>query len=124
MGKVGSATIKNSLENLRMPNAIHHVHFLSWEGLKEAEDYCANRTNGKVPEHIINGKRLRYQIDRIDGGNPFRAAKLLGELRKHSCGVRCRGHSGDRLGSSRHPRRGRIVERGWRRAFGGGAIGR
>ena len=79
MGKVGSATIKNSLENLGLANPIYHVHFLSWEGLKEAEDYCVSRSNGNVPEHIIIGKRLRYQIDRDNGIRRWKIITLARE---------------------------------------------
>jgi hypothetical protein len=64
MGKVGSTTVYKSLKNANLYSPIYHVHFLSWEGIKNAEDYFLSLQNPIVPAHIERSKRLREEIDR------------------------------------------------------------
>jgi hypothetical protein len=63
MGKVGSKTIYMSLKNAHLPNPIYHVHFLSHDGIRNAEEYILSKKS-VVPSHIRRGKILRKKIDK------------------------------------------------------------
>lgn len=64
MGKVGSSTVLNSLKNVDLPNPVHHVHFLSHNGIKNAEKYFLRLKNPIIPHHIKLSKILRKKIDK------------------------------------------------------------
>ena len=45
MGKVGSATVHETLLHANLPHPIYHIHFLSYDGIKNAEKYFLNLKN-------------------------------------------------------------------------------
>ena len=47
MGKVGSTSVMHSLNRLGIPN--QHVHRLSWQGIKHAEERLINAGIKKLP---------------------------------------------------------------------------
>ncbi|ETR67840.1 MAG: Glycosyl transferase family 2 [Candidatus Magnetoglobus multicellularis str. Araruama] len=76
MGKVGSSTIKKSLNNTNLSNYIEQVHFLSWPAIQSIEnDYI--KQNKPVPSHIRIGKVLRQQIDQSLGRIRFKIISLV-----------------------------------------------
>jgi hypothetical protein len=79
MGKVGSTTVKSSLENVKLPNPVYHVHFLSWAGIREIEKYYLNLPKAEVPDHIQRSKKLRYQIDNNFNGDRWKVITLVRE---------------------------------------------
>jgi len=67
MGKVGSTTVCESLKNADLPNPVYHVHFLSHDGIKNAEEYFLGLQKGISPPHIKRSKMLRKKIDKKKG---------------------------------------------------------
>ncbi len=61
MGKVGSKTVCKSLQQAKLQNSIYHVHFLSHNGIKEAEKYYCSKNLSL--EHLQVSKELREKID-------------------------------------------------------------
>ena len=76
MGKVGSSTIKKSLELSNLSNAIEQVHFLSWSYIETLENEYLKQ-NKPVPSHITLGKLLRQQIDQSSGKVRFKIVTLV-----------------------------------------------
>jgi glycosyltransferase involved in cell wall biosynthesis len=66
MGKVGSTSVKISLEDLNLSTPVYHVHFLSWEMIKEVEKFYLSKPHVKLPKHLIQSKFLRNLIDQND----------------------------------------------------------
>ena len=66
MGKVGSSTVYNSLQNAGLMHPIFHVHFMDWENLREVEPVL-QQSQPTVPSHIVAGKGLRFFADRTWG---------------------------------------------------------
>jgi GT2 family glycosyltransferase/Flp pilus assembly protein TadD len=66
MGKVGSTSVKSSLENLNLSNPVYQIHFLSWKTVKEVEKFYLHKPHVKFPGHIIQSKTLRKLIDQND----------------------------------------------------------
>jgi hypothetical protein len=66
MGKVGSATVHETLVNANLPHPIYHIHFLSHEGIKNAEEFFSNLKIPIKPAHLRRSKVLRQIIDRND----------------------------------------------------------
>jgi hypothetical protein len=64
MGKVGSSTVYRSLANVKLSGPIYHVHFLSQEGIDNAERYFLSLQTPQVPEHIERSRQLRKRLDR------------------------------------------------------------
>ena len=62
MGKVGSTTIRDSLDAHQIYN--QHAHRLSWEGIRQAEERYQRIRSGQIPEHIVRYRALREFIDR------------------------------------------------------------
>jgi hypothetical protein len=61
MGKVGSATVYETLKKLSLPNPLYHIHFLSSEGLANAE--ALHLAGGEpLPNHIHVGKAVRMRF--------------------------------------------------------------
>jgi len=54
MGKVGSTTILKSLKNAQIQNPVYHIHFLSSDGIRNAERYFKT-LKGK---HIISKEKV------------------------------------------------------------------
>jgi len=67
MGKVGSSSIKASLEKLNLPNRIFHAHFLAWKGIEDVEKYYHSLSMGNMPGHIVSSRQLRQFIDQTLG---------------------------------------------------------
>ena len=65
MGKVGSRTVFRSLRNAAQNRPIYHVHFLSHEGIRRAEEYGLGLRDPVVPAHIGRSKILSKKIDRV-----------------------------------------------------------
>lgn len=61
MGKVGSKTILASLENANLPYSIYHVHFLSQEGMRFAQDFF-DQHHVQTPRHLLLSRRLSQRI--------------------------------------------------------------
>lgn len=78
MGKVGSTTVYKSLESADLGISVHHAHFLSWEGIQDAENYFLSLQKPKMPAHIARSKQLREEIDRA-GVNRWRIITLVRE---------------------------------------------
>ena len=76
MGKVGSSTIKKSLNNANLSNFIEQVHFLSWPAIQSIEKNYIKQ-NKPVPSHIRLGKLLRQQIDQSLGRIRFKIISLV-----------------------------------------------
>ncbi|KPA09281.1 family 2 glycosyl transferase [Candidatus Magnetomorum sp. HK-1] len=76
MGKVGSSTIKRSLNHAYVPNKIEYVHFLSWSSIKSIEKNYLKQ-NKQIPSHILQGKRLRQKIDQSLGHVRFKVISLV-----------------------------------------------
>lgn len=64
MGKVGSSTVFRSLKNAYLPNPVYQVHFLSHNGIRNAEEYHLRSEHSRVPHHIRISKALRNKIDK------------------------------------------------------------
>lgn len=64
MGKVGSATVHETLLYANLPHPIYHIHFLSYDGIKNAEKYFLNLKNPIKPSHLSRSKILRQIIDK------------------------------------------------------------
>lgn len=62
MGKVGSSSVTEALKRAGIPHGVHHVHFLSPEGLSATEAYYQTLGKG-MPEHVRVGRELRRAID-------------------------------------------------------------
>jgi len=63
MGKVGSTTVYNSLLKLGLPNPIFHIHFISHQGIKDAEEYLKSVSKKEQHRHLIHSKILRKKMD-------------------------------------------------------------
>ena len=76
MGKVGSTTIKKSLELANIYNVIEQIHFLSWPYIQSIEnDY--RKQNKPIPSHILRGKKIRQQIDQSSDNIRFKIVTLV-----------------------------------------------
>ncbi|MFX0070554.1 MAG: putative capsular polysaccharide synthesis family protein [Candidatus Hermodarchaeota archaeon] len=67
VGKVGSTTVYKSLKNARLRNPVYHLHFLSDEGIKSAEEYHLGLERPVIPNHIRLSKLLRKKMDKTKG---------------------------------------------------------
>jgi hypothetical protein len=71
MGKVGSSTIVASLQAARLNLPVHHVHFLTVEGIAYAEKiYKDNWHKRPNPLHLWHSQYLRRQIAKEDKNAP------------------------------------------------------
>ena len=77
MGKVGSASIQASLNALDLPSI--HAHFLSWQSLKDVENYYLTKPHANIPEHVSRSKRLRAIIDETWGRIRWKVITLVRE---------------------------------------------
>lgn len=63
MGKVGSATVRETLIKAKLPNPIYHIHFLSHDGIKNAENYFLSLKTPLKSNHLKRSKMLRKIIE-------------------------------------------------------------
>ena len=68
MGKVGSSTVYRSLVNSYLKNPVYQVHFLSDEGIRNAEEYFLCLDLPIRVEHIERSKLLRKKMSKNRGG--------------------------------------------------------
>lgn len=66
VGKAGTTSIQVSLVKAHIMNPIFHTHRLSWNALKESHKNFRN-AGLNVPNHIADGKYLRFFIDKTRG---------------------------------------------------------
>ncbi len=70
MGKVGSSTVKDSIERLNLPINLYHVHALTHERLKWLQDTFkhASKIKGRavIHDHVVEGLYLRKKLDESD----------------------------------------------------------
>jgi len=63
MGKVGSKTVQRSLENAKIPDPIYHVHHLSDNGIRSAEEYLRKLGSKTLSDleysKVLNRKTVR-----------------------------------------------------------------
>ena len=78
MGKVGSTSIQATLEKLRLPNPIFHIHFLAWDYLEEVET-SYRRISIEPPGHVEAGNCLRAFADRTWGRVRWKIITLVRE---------------------------------------------
>ena len=64
MGKVGSATVYETLLHANLPNPIYHIHFLSYDGIKDAEEFFLSLKKPIRSAHLRRSKMLREIIDK------------------------------------------------------------
>ncbi|MHA2427317.1 MAG: putative capsular polysaccharide synthesis family protein [Candidatus Hermodarchaeia archaeon] len=67
MGKVGSATVYETLLRANLSHPIYHIHFLSNRGIRNAEEFFLNLTNPINPGHLRLSKILRQILDKNSG---------------------------------------------------------
>lgn len=77
-GKVGSTSVEVTLERLRLPNPIFHIHFMDWDYLKEVEEYL-QQFSPDYSGHISTGKGLRFFADRTWGKVRWKLITLVRE---------------------------------------------
>ena len=77
MGKVGSESIQASFNRLHLPSI--HSHFLSWQRLKDLENYYVKLPHAIIPQHIDRSKRLRAIIDETWGRIRWKIVTLVRE---------------------------------------------
>ena len=77
MGKVGSGSIQASLSALNLPSI--HTHFLSWQNLKDVENYYAGLSHSTIPDHIHRSKMLRAMMDKTWGRIRWKVITLVRE---------------------------------------------
>jgi hypothetical protein len=78
MGKVGSATVHETLVHANLSQPVYHVHFLSYDGIKNAEEFFRNLRNPINPGHLRRSKVLRQIIDR-NGRKKWKVITLVRE---------------------------------------------
>lgn len=76
MGKVGSSTVVASLQALDLECEVHHVHFLSHEGVARATRLIRD-AGGSVPHHLHTSHHLRARLDAGETG--WRVVSLFRE---------------------------------------------
>lgn len=79
MGKVGSSTVFSSLKQSDIQNPVIQIHFLSKNGIEEAEAYFQNLPNPVNAHHIQRSKTLREKIirNRFDPNLSWRIVTLV-----------------------------------------------
>lgn len=77
MGKVGSSTVMASLLAMGLPNPVFHAHFLSRQGLAEAEAYYARRPHAAEPLHLHHSRYLAEQIEKTRGRLRWKIVSLV-----------------------------------------------
>ncbi|MCB2169936.1 MAG: glycosyltransferase [Deltaproteobacteria bacterium] len=61
MGKVGSTSVMNSLNQMGIPN--QHVHRLSWSGITQAEERSQEGGIPEIPDRLIRYREFRNYIE-------------------------------------------------------------
>lgn len=87
MGKVGSSTVRRSLEALELDRPIYHTHFLTQEYIDREEKrrrkyfgiHKANRANWNAPRRPWLNQYLRNQIERGLKGKRWKVVTLVRE---------------------------------------------
>ena len=64
MGKVGSTSVYNMVQTSNLKNPVFHIHYLSPEGIKNAEKFFRNLQSKKIPHHLKLSKIIRRKIER------------------------------------------------------------
>ena len=77
MGKVGSSSIRKSLQNLNLQNPIAYIHYLSWSSIQSVEQYYLKQSTSEVPSHIQFSKEVRKMIDQFLGKIRFKIISLV-----------------------------------------------
>jgi hypothetical protein len=67
MGKVGSATVHETLLNAKLHNPVYHIHFLSHEDIRSAERFFLSLKTPIISGHLRRSKILRQIIDNNSG---------------------------------------------------------
>ncbi len=78
MGKVGSSSVQTTLNLLRLPNPIFHVHFLAWENLDDVQSYYQALGIDTV-DHVTMSRYLRAFADRTWGKMRWKIITLVRE---------------------------------------------
>jgi len=77
MGKVGSKTIRASLNRINIPT--QHVHFLSPDSIRETEDYYQQSPLSYIPEHVRISKAISSFIEGTRGRIRWKIITLVRE---------------------------------------------
>lgn len=59
MGKVGSSTVYETVKNMNLDFSVNHIHFLSDDGILEAENFFRNSVSKKIPMHLHRSKLIK-----------------------------------------------------------------